>query len=84
MLVIETPGYSAQQAKILAIIHISQNIPQAINILSDSQYSVHVTKHIEIAAIKDTIPSTLYTLFTNLQQVIRHLTVSILHYSYLG
>ena len=43
MLVIETPGYSAQQAKILAIIHISQNIPQAINILSDSQYSVHVT-----------------------------------------
>ena len=46
MLVIETPGYSAQQAKILAIIHISQNIPQAINILSDSQYSIHVTKHI--------------------------------------
>ena len=72
MLVIETPGYSAQQAKILAIIHISQNIPQAINILSDSQYSVHVTKHIETATIKDTIPSTLYTLFTNLQQVIRH------------
>ena len=46
MLVIETPGYSAQQAKILAIIHISQNIPQALNILSDSQYSIHVTKHI--------------------------------------
>ena len=46
MQVIETPGYSAQQAKILPTIHISQNIPQAINILSDSQYSVHVTKHI--------------------------------------
>ena len=64
--------------------HALQNIPLAVDILSDSQYSVHVTKHIEIAAIKDTIPSTLYTLFTNLQQVIRHLTVSILHYSYLG
>ena len=52
--------------------HALQNIPLAVDILSDSQYSVHVTKHIEIAAIKDTIPSTLYTLFTNLQQVIRH------------
>ena len=30
MLGTETPGYSAQQAKILAIMYISQNIPQAI------------------------------------------------------
>ena len=44
----------------------------SISILSDSQYSVHVTKHIETATIKDTILSTLYTLFTNLQQVTRH------------
>ena len=72
MLVIETPGYSTPQAEILAITHALQNIPQAINILSDSQYSAHITKHIETATIKDTIPSTLYILFTNLQQVIRH------------
>ena len=43
-----------------------------INILSDSQYSVHVTIYIETTTIKDTIPFILYTLFTNLQQVIRH------------
>ena len=29
-LVIETPGYSAQQAEILAITHALQNIPQAL------------------------------------------------------
>ena len=52
--------------------HALRNIPLAVNILSDSQYSVLVTKHIETATIKDTIPSTLYTLFTNLQQVVRH------------
>ena len=72
MLVIETPGYSAQQAEILAIIHALQSNPQAINILSDSQYSAHVTKHIETATVTDTIPSTIYTLFTNLHRVIRH------------
>ena len=48
-LVIETPEYFAQQAKILVITHTLQNIPQAINILSDSQYSVHATKHVETA-----------------------------------
>ena len=72
MLVIETPGYSTQQAEILAITRALQSNPQAINILSDSQYSAHVTKHIETATITDTISSTLYTLFTNLQRVIRH------------
>ena len=45
MLVIETPGYSTQQTEILAITHTLQNIPQIVNIISDSQYSVHVTKH---------------------------------------
>ena len=43
-----------------------------INILSDSQYSVHVTIYIETTTIKDTIPFILYTLFTNLQKVIRY------------
>ena len=50
-LVFETPEYSAQQAKILAITHTLQNIPQAINILPESQYSVHATKHIETATV---------------------------------
>ena len=71
-LVIETPRYSIQQTQILAITHTLQNILQTINILSDSQYSVHVTIHIETTTIKDTIPSILYTLFTNLQEAIRH------------
>ena len=39
-LFIETPRYSTQQTKIPAITHTLQNIPQTINILSDSQYSV--------------------------------------------
>jgi len=68
MLVIATPGYSAQQAEILAITRALQNNPQAINILSDSQYSAHVTKHRETATITDTIPSTLYTLFSCLKR----------------
>ena len=45
MLIIETPEYSAQQVEILTVTHALQNIPLAVNILPDSQYSVHVTKH---------------------------------------
>lgn len=83
MLVIETPGYSAQQAEILAIKHALQNIPQALvsylilNIL-------YMSLNIETATIRGYYPIHIVYTFTNLQQVIRHLTVSILHYSYLG
>ena len=39
--IMETPGLSAQQAELTAVIHALRDYPEPISILSDSAYVVH-------------------------------------------
>lgn len=69
--IIETPGLSAQQAELTAVIHALRDSPEPVNILSDSAYVVHAAKMIETATIKQNVPILLFDLFTELQTVVR-------------
>ena len=73
-----TKFYSAQQNKLYALIQVIHLHLYAINIISDSSYSVFILKNIETSTINSN-QSVIPQLFLELQSVIRNHTCPISH-----
>ena len=62
---------SVQQAELDAIINVLQDVNSPLNIISDSLYSVKVTRNIETMALPENTLKPIFVLFHILRQIIQ-------------